>query len=125
MLLAYSFERVTPGKNHVDSIINTNRVYSGINEKSKVLCEKFLNKIINTKKFPLIKMNTVMECEMTKIIENSYRSLNIAFIDEWTKFSIKNNLNLNLAIDAIKLRKTHNNIVLTHSAYLHRYDHRT
>lgn len=110
-LLAYSFERVTPGKNHVNSIINTHRVYSGINEKSKILCEKFLDKIINTKKFPLIKMNTIMECEMTKIIENSYRALNIAFIDEWTKFSIKNNLNLNLAIDAIKLRKTHNNIM--------------
>ncbi|MBD1153672.1 nucleotide sugar dehydrogenase [Pelagibacterales bacterium SAG-MED23] len=110
-IVAYSFERVTPGINHMDSIINSHRIYSGNSKISKSLCKKFLTKIINTKKFPLLKMNTIMECEMTKIIENSYRSLNIAFIDEWTKFSIKNNLNLNLAIDAIKLRKTHNNIM--------------
>ena len=109
--LAYSFERVTPGINHLNSVINSHRVYSGINKVSKKYCKEFFSKIINIKKFPLTELETITECEMTKIIENSYRSLNIAFIDEWTKFSLRNNLNLNSVIDSIKKRHTHQNIM--------------
>ena len=109
--LAYSFERVTPGKYHLNSVINNYRVYSGINKISKKNCKDFFSKIINTKDFPLTELETITECEMTKIIENSYRSLNIAFIDEWTKFALKNNLNLNSVIDSIKKRNTHQNIM--------------
>ncbi len=109
--LAYSFERVTPGKDHLNSVINSYRVYSGINKISKKNCKDFFSKIINTKDFPLTELETITECEMTKIIENSYRSLNIAFIDEWTKFSLRNNLNLNSVIDSIKKRNTHQNIM--------------
>jgi len=109
--LAYSFERVTPGTNHLSSVINSYRVYSGINKISKKSCKEFFSKVINTEKFPLCELETITECEMTKIIENSYRSLNIAFIDEWTKFSLRNNLNLNSVIDTIKKRHTHQNIM--------------
>lgn len=109
--LAYSFERVTPGKDHLNSVVNSCRVYSGVNKISKKYCRNFFSKIINIKKFPLTELETITECEMTKIIENSYRSLNIAFIDEWTKFSLRNNLNLNSAIDSIKKRHTHQNIM--------------
>ena len=38
----------------------------------------------------------------SKILENSYRAINIAFIDEWTKYSINEDINLNRIIDAIK-----------------------
>ena len=40
-------------------------------------------------------------------MENSYRALNIAFIDEWVNFSIKNKIDLNSAITEIKKRETH------------------
>ena len=41
--IAHSYERVTPGKNYLDSIINNNRVYSGINKESADKCENILN----------------------------------------------------------------------------------
>ena len=68
--LAYSFERVTPGKEHLNSVINNYRVYSGLNKISKKTCRGFFSKIVNTKNFPLTELETITECEMTKIIEN-------------------------------------------------------
>ena len=50
---AYSYERVTPGENYYNSISNYYRVYAGVNDISSQKCKIFLNKIINTKKFPL------------------------------------------------------------------------
>ena len=44
-------------------------------------------------------------------MENSYRALNISFIDEWNKFSLINKLNLKKIINSIKIRKTHSNIM--------------
>ena len=38
--LAHSYERVTPGKNYLNSISNSHRVYSGINKTSKKLCNE-------------------------------------------------------------------------------------
>ena len=109
--LCYSYERVTPGKNYYESIINSSRCYSGINKISKSEGRKFLELFINYRKFPLIELPNLKDCEAAKIIENSYRAVNIAFIDEWTKFSNKMNIRLNKIIEAIKLRPTHSNIM--------------
>ncbi len=110
--LAHSFERVTPGKNYLLSCRNSYRVYAGINKKSENKCKNFLSKIINVKQFPLSKLKNITTSETCKLMENSYRAVNIAFIDEWVKFSKKLNLNLFEIIDSIKKRKTHNNIML-------------
>ena len=108
---AYSYERVMPGKNYFNSIVNINRCYSGINKLSEKKCEKFLKSFINTKDFPLYKLDKISECEASKILENSYRALNIAFIDEWTKYSNNIGINLNRILDGIKMRPTHQNIM--------------
>ena len=42
---------------------------------------------------------------------NSYRALNIAFIDEWRNFCEKHNLDLNKILNYIRLRETHKNIM--------------
>ena len=110
--LAHSFERVTPGKNYITSIKNSHRVYAGINNKSEIKCKNFLSKIINVKKYPLTKLKNITSSETCKLMENTYRAVNIAFIDEWVKFSNQLNLNLFDIINAIKKRKTHNNIML-------------
>ena len=110
--LAHSFERVTPGKNYIASIKNSHRVYAGINNKSEIKCKNFLKKIINVKKYPLTKLKNITSSETCKLMENTYRAVNIAFIDEWVKFSNQLNLNLFDIINAIKKRKTHNNIML-------------
>lgn len=111
VLLSYSYERIMPGYNYYDSIVNNYRVFSGINEKSKKLCKNFLSQVINVKKFPLTLLSSNTECEFTKILENSYRAANIAFIDEWTKFSKIANVDIYNVISAIKKRDTHKNIM--------------
>ena len=110
--LAHSYERVTPGKNYLLSCRNSYRVYAGINKLSENKCRNFLSKIINVKQFPLSKLKNITTSETCKLMENSYRAVNIAFIDEWVKFSKKLNLNLFDIIGSIKKRKTHDNIML-------------
>ena len=111
VMLSYSYERIMPGYNYFDSIVNNYRVYSGINYQSKNKCRQFLKKIVNHKKYPLYELNSNTECEFSKILENSYRASNIAFIDEWTKYSRIAKVDLFNIITAIKKRKTHNNIM--------------
>ena len=108
--LSHSYERVMPGPNYLDSIINYWRVYSGNSSKSAKLCESFLNTIINTNKYPLTKLSSLASSELAKIMENSYRAVNIAFIEEWARFSEKIGANTFEIINAIRKRPTHNNI---------------
>ena len=111
LYFAYSYERVTPGNNYYNSISNSFRVYAGLNNKSAIRCEKFLKEIINTKKYPLTKLESIKDCEASKIFENTYRAVNIALIDELTQFSIENRIDIKNILKAIRLRKTHNNIM--------------
>ena len=110
-MLSYSYERIMPGYNYYDSVVNNNRVFSGINQKSIIACKNFLAKVINVKKFPLSLLNSNTECEFSKILENSYRATNIALIDEWTKYSRIAKIDIYNVLDAIKKRDTHNNIM--------------
>ena len=55
-------------------------------------------------------MNTTAS-ETAKIMENSYRALNIAFIDEWSKFADIVKIDLFDIISAIRIRPTHKNIM--------------
>ncbi len=108
--LSHSYERVMPGPNYLDSIINNWRVYSGHSSKSAKLCESFLSTIINTNKYPLTKLSSLTSSEIAKIMENSYRAVNIAFIEEWARFSEKIGANSFEIINAIRRRPTHSNI---------------
>ena len=111
LLFAYSYERVMPGKNYYDSIVNINRCYSANNKTAFKKCYEFLKQFLNVKKYKPYKFSKIIDCEASKILENSYRAINIAMIDEWTNYSIKSKINLNNIIDAIKIRKTHNNLM--------------
>ena len=111
--LSYSYERIMPGKNYLNSITNVSRCYSAMNKNTEKKLIKFFSSFIKINKYPLQKFEKFIECETSKIIENSYRALNIAFIDEWTKFSLRNSLNLNKILRSIRIRKTHNNIMNT------------
>ena len=97
-----------PGKFYSRSLRDLEcKCYAGKDKISEEKCKKFLKKYINFKNYPLFKFDNLLDCETAKILENSYRAINIAFIDEWTKFSFENNINLNRIIDAIKLRNSH------------------
>ena len=108
--LAHSYERVMPGDEYYNSIINYWRVYSGINKKSAKQCELFLSQIINIKDYPLTCLENTTASETGKLIENSYRAVNIAFIEEWGRFAEDVNIDIYDVINAIRMRPTHNNI---------------
>jgi UDP-N-acetyl-D-glucosamine dehydrogenase len=110
-LLAHSYERVMPGRNYVASIRDFWRVCSGINDTARQRVVRFLESVLNTKKFPLTVLDRPIESETSKIIENSYRATILAFLDEWSLFAERNGVDLKKVIEAIKVRPTHSNMI--------------
>lgn len=110
-LLAHSFERVMPGREYVASIRDFWRVCSGINDEARERVVTFLSNILNVEKFPLTVLDRPIESETCKIVENSYRATILAFMDEWSRFSEKNGVDLIKVVKAIKIRPTHSNMI--------------
>lgn len=110
LLLAHSYERVMPGKDYLRSIINFWRVYAGSTPEAADACEAFLSKVINVKDYPLTRLHSTTASETAKVLENSYRAVNIAFIEEWGRFSEAVGIDMFEVLDAIRMRPTHNNI---------------
>jgi len=110
-LLAHSYERVMPGRDYVASIRDFWRVCSGVSEDAKHRVVKFLNEVLNTKKFPLTVLDKPIESETAKVVENSYRATILAFLDEWSLFAERNGVDIMKVIKAIKVRPTHNNMI--------------
>lgn len=110
-LLAHSYERVMPGKNYVASVRDFWRVCSGINKEATERVVAFLSSVLNTHDFPLTVLDTPIESETAKIIENSFRAVILAFMDEWSLFAERNGVDLKKVIDAIRIRPTHSNIL--------------
>ncbi len=110
-VLAHSYERVMPGAEYVRSIRNFWRVCSGVNETSKQRVTKFLNEVIDTESYPLTVLERPIESETAKIVENSYRAVILAFMNEWSLFAERNGVDLIKVIEAIKVRPTHSNLM--------------
>ena len=68
-----------PGPNYINSIKNFYRVFSGINDAS-AKSRRFFKKIISTKKYPLTRLQTPESSEMAKVLENSFRAMNISLL---------------------------------------------
>ncbi len=109
-LLAHSYERVMPGDDYFASICNFWRVYSGHTEAAADLCEEFLGQVVNVADYPLRRLRSTTASEIAKVLENSYRATNIAFIEEWGRFAEAVGVDLFEVIDAIRMRPTHSNI---------------
>lgn len=111
-LICHSSERVMPGNNYLDSIVNYWRNFSSNCEKARQIAEKFLTSFINIKQYPLTYFKNTTSTELAKVLENSFRALNIAFIYEWTLLAEKIGINLFKVINSIKKRKgTHDNMM--------------
>lgn len=108
--LAHSYERVMPGDSYLESIVDYWRVFAGYTEIAGNLCEDFLNNVVNVDKFPLTRLSSTIASETAKVMENTYRATNIAFIDEWTKYAETVGIDMFEVIDAIKVRPSHSNI---------------
>lgn len=107
----HSFERVMPGKNYINSITNFWRVFSASNNNAEKKFKDLYTRIVNVKKFPLMKLESFTESETTKILENTYRAVNIAFMHEWMRFCYNSKLNINEILKCIRVRPTHSNIL--------------
>lgn len=109
--LGHSYERVMPGPDYIDSIREFPRVYSGVNETSADAVEDFLKTIIDISKCSLTRLEHTNATEMAKVLENSYRAMNIAFAVEWSRFSEEAGVDLYAMVDAIRVRSTHANLM--------------
>jgi UDP-N-acetyl-D-glucosamine dehydrogenase len=108
----HSYERVMPGPKYIDSIQNFYRVFSGTDEASANATEKFLRTVISTEEYPLTRLGNTQATEMAKVLENSYRAMNIAFMVEWSRFAEEAGVNIYEVVNAIRMRPTHKNIML-------------
>jgi UDP-N-acetyl-D-glucosamine dehydrogenase len=110
VLLAHSYERVMPGADYYNSIVNYWRVFAGINDRSADMCKEFLSNVIHVEQYPLTRLSCTTASETAKVLENSYRAVTIAFMEEWGRFSEKAEFDLFEVVDAIRMRPTHSNI---------------
>ena len=75
--VGYSPERIDPG-NKTWNFKNTPKIVSGIDEASASKIKTFYEKIIDE----VVLVSGTKEAEMVKLLENTYRHVNIAFINE-------------------------------------------
>jgi nucleotide sugar dehydrogenase len=109
-LLAHSYERVMPGADYLSSVVNFWRVYAGHTPAAADACESFLRRVINVAQFPLTRLASTTASEMAKVMENSYRAVNIAFVEEWARLAEASGVDLFEVIAAIRRRPTHSNL---------------
>jgi len=109
--LCHSFERITPGKDYYSSMKNVERIIGGKDKKSLKITKQIFKDIFNLRPDKIIEFDSPSESETCKVLENSYRATNIAFIEEWRKFCSKNNLDLEKILSCIRQRTTHSNIM--------------
>lgn len=110
--VGHSYERVMPGPKYIDSIQNFYRVFAGTDEKSADAVETFLRTVIRTDEYPLTRLGNTNATEMAKVLENSFRAMNIAFMVEWSRFAEEAGVDIYEVVNAIRMRPTHKNIML-------------
>ena len=62
-------------------------VFAGINDRSADMCKEFLSNVIHVEQYPLTRLSCTTASETAKVLENSYRAVTIAFMEEWGRFS--------------------------------------
>ncbi|MGE8080428.1 nucleotide sugar dehydrogenase [Peribacillus loiseleuriae] len=99
LFVSHSPERVIPGK-VFDELVNNDRIVGGINEESAKMTEELYRVFVKG----TIHLTDATTAEMVKVIENTYRDVNIAFANELAKISERIGVN---AWEAIKLANYH------------------
>jgi nucleotide sugar dehydrogenase len=111
VLLANAYERVMPGPRYLDSIRSLRRSFAGVDDSSTERARSFLSTFIDVDDHPLWQLDDTVSSELGKLLENSYRSVNIAFMHEWTLLAEKIGINLFEVVNSIRVRSgTHDNM---------------
>ena len=80
--LGYSPERIDPG-NPIWNLVNTPKIVAGVGPKSLSDVDWFYSQCVDK----TIPVRTTREAEMTKLLENTFRHVNIALINELAMFA--------------------------------------
>lgn len=80
--LGYSPERIDPG-NPIWNLVNTPKVVSGVGPRSLAAVQGFFDRCIDK----TIPVPSTRDAEMTKLLENTFRHVNIALINELAMFA--------------------------------------
>jgi nucleotide sugar dehydrogenase len=93
--LGYSPERIDPG-NREWNFVNTPKVVSGLDRESRQVVEAFYGALVDK----VVPVETLAEAELVKLLENTFRHVNIALVNELTMFSRDLGVDIWSAIDA-------------------------
>jgi len=93
--LGYSPERIDPG-NPLYGLVNTPKVVSGVNETSLIAVKSFYDDIVERS----VPVSSPKEAELTKLLENTFRHVNIALVNELAMFAHDLDIDVWEAIDA-------------------------
>ena len=88
--LAFSPERIDP-MNKTWNLENTPKLVSGINKAAQINAEKFYSKFVKN----IIKCESPEIAETAKLLENSFRLINISFINEFSILCEKLGIDIN------------------------------
>src|SRR5690625_1035076 len=97
--LAFSPERIDPG-NEVFGAKNTPKVVGGITPESTEAAAAFYSRVVDT----VVRTKGPREAEMAKLLENTYRHINIALVNEMARFCHELGIDLWDVIDAAKTK---------------------
>jgi UDP-N-acetyl-D-glucosamine dehydrogenase len=93
--LGYSPERIDPGNRHF-GLVDTPKVVSGVNPASLAAVQHFYGTLVNK----TIPVSHPREAELTKLIENTFRHVNVALVNEIAMFAASLGVDVWEALDA-------------------------
>lgn len=96
--LACSPERVDPG-NKDKTVKTIPKVVGGLNKGSLSLAKAFYESILDA---PVITVSSLEAAEMVKMLENTYRAVNIALVNEFARVTAETGLDITEIIEAAK-----------------------
>jgi UDP-N-acetyl-D-glucosamine dehydrogenase len=95
VLVGYSPERIDPG-NTTWTFVSTPKVVSGINAASLAAVEEFYGALVDE----TVPVSSPKEAELCKLLENTFRHVNVALVNELAMFAGELGIDVWEAIDA-------------------------
>ncbi|GAB3018261.1 UDP-N-acetyl-D-glucosamine dehydrogenase [Nocardioides flavus (ex Wang et al. 2016)] len=99
IFIAFSPERIDPG-NEKYGVRNTPKVVGGMTEACTIQAVQFYTHFVDT----VVPAKGAKEAEMSKLIENTFRHVNIALVNEMLRFSHELDIDLWNAIDCAETK---------------------
>jgi UDP-N-acetyl-D-galactosamine dehydrogenase len=98
--VGYSPERINPG-DKVHRLTNITKIVSGMDEESLEIIKSVYDKIIEVGTYPVSNIRTA---EAIKVVENSQRDINIAFMNELAMVFDRMDIDTNEVIDGMNTK---------------------